>query len=133
MDRGEVGVTLEELSDEKAADALQEAFETETGYRLAFAVLDNRPVSAAASPSSAQTNVVEIPVERVNVQAMHQGLALNPAKLNKAMTRTRRDGFVSPPILVRRLRDEYLLLDGLYRLRAAQTLGHTQIHAEIEG
>ncbi len=83
--------------------------------------------------NSGAGTAVEIAIDRIRVQAMHRGLALNPAKLNKALTRTRRDGVVSPPILVRRLRDEYLLLDGLYRLRAAQTLGHTSILAEIEG
>ena len=133
VDRGEVSVTLAEYPPVEAVDDMQRAFEEETGYRLSIAAANAEvPLDAKASPAGVESGV-EIAIDRIRVQAMHQGLALNPAKLNKALTRTRRDGFVSPPILVRRLRDEYLLLDGLYRLRAAQTLSHTHISAEIEG
>ena len=133
VERGEVSVTLAEHQPGEALGDMQRGFEAETGYRLNIAAANTEPpLEAKPSPAGVESSV-EIAIERIRVQAMHQGLALNPAKLNKALTRTRRDGFVSPPILVRRLRDEYLLLDGLYRLRAAQTLGHTSILAEIEG
>ena len=46
-------------------------------------------------------------------------MALNPAKLDNAIARVRRDGAIRPPITVRRARDGYLLVDGLYRLRGA--------------
>jgi len=131
LDRGEVAVTLVDYPAIDELAAAQRAFKDETGYRLSISVTNraSAPVSGAARADAA----VEITIDRVRLQAMHRGLALNPAKLDKAITRTRRDGLVSPPITVRRLRDEYLLLDGLYRLRAAQTLGHTRILAEIEG
>jgi len=133
VDRGEVSVTLAEYQPVEAVGDLRQAFEAATGYRLNIAAANTEPpLKSKAAPARVESSV-EITIDRIRVQAMHQGLALNPVKLNKALTRTRRDGFVSPPILVRRLRDEYLLLDGLYRLRAAQTLGHTHISAEIEG
>jgi ParB-like chromosome segregation protein Spo0J len=75
---------------------------------------------------------VEIPIAQVRLQRLHEGLALNPAKLENAIARAQRAGQISPPVVVRRLRDGYLLLDGLYRLRAAQTLGHERIPAVIE-
>ena len=132
MDRGEVVVTLLEWPGDEAVKAVEEGFEAEAGYRLTLVAAGNGTDPAAAALTANSGQVVGIPIERIRLQAKHSSLALNPAKLNKALTRTRRDGVVSPPILVRRLRDEYLLLDGLYRLRAAQTLGHTQIVAEIE-
>ena len=56
----------------------------------------------------------------------------NGAKLDRAIQRLRRDGAVRPPVVVRRVRDGYLLLDGLYRLRAAQAVGMEQIAARID-
>ncbi len=52
-------------------------------------------------------------------------------KLEKAIQRARHMG-ITPPIQVRRQGDGYLLVDGLYRLRAAQALGLATIPAEIE-
>ena len=40
---------------------------------------------------------------------------------------------IAPPIVVRRLRDGYLLVDGLYRLRAAQAVGMARVAAVVEG
>jgi ParB-like chromosome segregation protein Spo0J len=48
-------------------------------------------------------------------------LSLDPAKLEKAIERARLMG-IAPPIQVRRIRDGYILTDGLYRLRAAESL-----------
>jgi ParB-like chromosome segregation protein Spo0J len=41
-------------------------------------------------------------------------------------------GRVAPPIQVRRREDSYLLVDGLYRLRAAEALGLERIQAIVE-
>jgi len=56
---------------------------------------------------------------------------LNQAKVLKAVERAQRMGKISPPIQVRRLRDGYLLMDGLYRLQAARTLGWERIEAIV--
>jgi ParB-like chromosome segregation protein Spo0J len=84
-------------------------------------------VAAASAP------IVEIAVEQIRVRAAQQGTALNPAKLDNAIARVRRDGGVRPPITVRRVRDGYLLVDGLYRLRAAQVVGLERVAAVVEG
>jgi ParB-like chromosome segregation protein Spo0J len=39
---------------------------------------------------------------------------------------------ITPPIQVRRVRDGYVLSDGLYRLRAAEALGLERIPALVE-
>ncbi len=88
---------------------------------------------ATAAPVTATTPAIEIAVAQVRISATQQGQALNPAKLDNAIQRARRDGRIAPPIVVRRLRDGYLLLDGLYRLRAAQALGQERIAAVVEG
>jgi len=56
---------------------------------------------------------------------------LDPDKLEKAVQRARIMG-INPPIQVRRFRDGYILTDGLYRLRAAETLGLGRIPAVVE-
>jgi len=58
-------------------------------------------------------------------------LSLDPVKLEKAIERARRMG-ITPPIQVRRAADGYILLDGLFRLRAAEALGLERISAEVE-
>ena len=79
------------------------------------------------------TGAVDIAVAQVRISAPQAAQALNPAKLDNAIQRARRDGRIAPPISVRRLRDGYLLLDGLYRLRAAQALGLERVAAVVEG
>jgi ParB-like chromosome segregation protein Spo0J len=61
----------------------------------------------------------------------HQSLSLDPAKLEKAIQRARMMG-INPPIQVRRVRDGYILVDGLYRLRAAEALGLERIPVVVE-
>ena len=135
-ERGEVAVTLANHAAGEKLAHVERVFAERTGYQLHVTTLEGEaPDAAQPEPAvpHAGGSAIEIPIDRVRVPAVQQGLALNPAKLNKALTRARRDGLINPPIVVRRLRNEYLLLDGLYRLRAAQTLGHTHIQAEIEG
>ena len=138
-ERSEVAVTLAEPPASAEGAAVQAEFVAATGYRLVFvAGAAGMPAVApdgtqAAAPSgAASSDVVELPIAQVRLQRVHEGMALNPAKLENAIERARRHGQVNPPIAVRRLRDGYLLLDGLYRLRAAQSLGHTRILAVIE-
>ncbi len=75
--------------------------------------------------------MVNIPLAMVRLSAYQQNLNLEPLKLEKAVERARRMG-ISPPIQVRRARDRYVLLDGLYRLRAAEALGLERIPALVE-
>lgn len=132
-ERAEVAVTLFEATDHAAMTELQDAFAAVTGYRLVAGGAGAAP-PCAAGPSpvlSPESKAVTISIANIRLSALHQGTALNPARLDKAIERIRRLGLVSPPIQVRRVRDGYLLLDGLYRLRAAQVLGHTQILADV--
>jgi len=130
LDRGEVGVTVTAAVDAEELVALQGTFEAETGFRLVVTA-PAAPATTAATPSVAPS--VEIAVAQVRLSSVQQGQTLNPAKLENAIQRARRDGRVVPPIVVRRVRDGYLLLDGLYRLRAAQAIGMERIAATVEG
>jgi ParB-like chromosome segregation protein Spo0J len=56
----------------------------------------------------------------------------DPAKVEKAIERARRLGQITPPIRVRRIEDSSQLIDGLYRLRAAEALGWEQVPGVIE-
>jgi ParB-like chromosome segregation protein Spo0J len=76
--------------------------------------------------------VLLIAVARVRLSRFHRSLLLDPLKVEKAVERARRLGQITPPIQVRRMEDGYLLVDGLYRLRAAEALHLEQIPAVIE-
>ena len=132
LDRGEVSVTLAAAPDTEQLAACQQAFVQETGYRLSV-VAPAAPALSEAVPITATAPAIEIAVAQVRLAAAQQGQALNPAKLDNAIQRARRDGRIAPPIVVRRLRDGYLLVDGLYRLRAAQALGMVRVAAVVEG
>ena len=86
----------------------------------------------APAPSTNRP-AVEIVVDQIRVPAARQGMALNPAKLDNAIARVRRDGAIRPPLTVRRTRDGYLLVDGLYRLRAAQVVGLARVAVVAAG
>lgn len=130
-------VTLTLAADPGSTAHLAEMFLAQTGYRL----IVNLPKSALTVPSAASSdptgsiinpaNVVEIPINRIHLNVYHQSLSLDPAKLEKAVQRARGMG-IDPPIQVRRVRDGYVLADGLYRLRAAETLGLERIPAVVE-
>ena len=130
LDRAEVRVTIAAAVDTEAVAALQAAFAEESGFQLtvnSLAPADAPAAAAIVAPS------VEIAVAQVRLSHGQQGLTLNPAKLDHAIQRAQRDGQIAPPIVVRRVRDGYLLLDGLYRLRAAQAIGLERVAATIEG
>jgi Cft2 family RNA processing exonuclease len=130
LDRDEVGVTVGDAIVEDVAEALQREFEEATGFHLRIVA----PSTVAPQPAPAihSASSIEIAVTQIHLTTAQQGIALNPAKLDNAIQRARREGQIHSPVLVRRRRDGYLLLDGLYRLRAAQALGYRRIPAIVE-
>ena len=130
VDSGEVEIRLAALPDEGARAQANETFEVQTGYQLAFA----EAASPAPGPTKSEpAEVVEIPIDRIRLTAAQQRIVLSQDKTDKAIERARRIGKISPPVQVRRLRDGYLLLDGLYRLQAARAMGWDRIAAVVEG
>lgn len=134
-DRNQVSVTLAEPPEEEALIDIQEQFATATGFDL---VLQSKGQTAparngqTADLATAAGKRIELTVAQVRVPRSAESMPLNSEKLESAIQRARRDGQITPPIVVRRLRDNYLLMDGLYRLRAAQALGLPRIAAIVE-
>jgi len=112
-----------------------EAFEHQTGFRLVLqspaGMPQIAPPAATAGVPAQRGTWVEIPINRIRLNSYQQSLELDPARLEKAIERARQMG-ITPPIQVRRLRDGYMLSDGLYRLRAAEALGLERIPAQVE-
>ncbi|MGC1375089.1 MAG: ParB/RepB/Spo0J family partition protein, partial [Anaerolineales bacterium] len=121
------GVLAAAVSAEQLAE-ITEAFLGETGFRLNLTAPPPTPKTESATRN---TNVVEIPLKLIRLNGYWQSITLDPAKLEKAVERARQMG-ITPPIQVRRLRDGYTLVDGLYRLRAAEALGLEKIPALVE-
>ena len=134
-ERAEVILTL--TADPGDTTPLTESFLAQTGYRLVINLPKASPVNqttAAINPMGSKTslvNFIEIPLKRIRLNNYHQSLSLDPAKLEKAVQRARVMG-IDPPIQVRRVQDGYILIDGLYRLRAAETLGLERILATVD-
>ncbi|MCG2788164.1 MAG: MBL fold metallo-hydrolase [Anaerolineae bacterium] len=130
-EKAEVTATLAGDVSETQLAEITEAFISATGFALKLSA----PPMPVASPQSKVENqtssIVEIPLKLIRLNSHQQSLALDPAKLEKATERARHMG-ITPPIQVRRLRDGYLLTDGLYRLRAAEALGLEKIPALVE-
>jgi len=112
----------------KQQAVIAETFESETGFRLVLMSPTGNPENTLHTHYA---DVVEIPLGRIRLSGYHQSLSLDPAKQEKAIERARRMG-ITPPIHVRRVRDGYLLGDGLYRLRAAEARGLERIPAVME-
>jgi uncharacterized protein len=129
LERAEVTITLANEVEPDGMSALAADFERQTGFRLVVNLA--LPAAAAPQPQLATQDVVEIPLSRIRLGAHQQALSLDPEKVNKAIERARRMG-ISPPIQVRRVKDGYVLLDGLYRLRAAEALGFRTVPAIVE-
>ncbi len=127
MDRGEVRVALAAEPDAAARDQVATEFLDQTGYRLAV-----EATAAPAAPAAPKEESVAIPIARIRITRYQSTLALDPDRLNKATEQLRRRGELDKPIRVRRTGDGYVLLDGLYRLRAAQSLGWERIAAVVE-
>ena len=122
-------MTLASAPTPEQQTGLVEAFEKQTGFQLKLAA----PQPALQNPkaSGANPEIIEIPTNRIRLNSYQQSLSLDPLKLEKAVERARLLG-INPPIQVRRTRDGYILSDGLYRLRAAETLGLERIPALVE-
>ena len=130
VERSEVVVTAAGLPDEDQQAELCLNFEERTGFRLTL--LAGGAPGAAKEAGIPQENVIMVPVGRIRLRRFHREINLDPLKVEKAVERVRRLGQVAPPVVVRRLEDGYLLIDGLYRLRAAQELKLETIPAVIE-
>lgn len=127
-ERAEVVAGLVDTPGEEEIRQMVAAFEGLTGFLLTL--------KSPAKPKDSQANlpavdVIQIPVNRIRLRPYHQSLVLDPVKLDKAIERARRWG-IKPPIQVRRLADGYLLVDGLYRLRAAEAIQLEYIPAQVE-
>ena len=94
-------------------------------------VITGLPVTPKLTPPLTDHPVVEIPIQLIRMNRYQQTLRLDPLKLEQATERARRMG-ISPPIQVRRVKDGYILVDGLYRLRAAEALGLARLPAVVE-
>jgi len=126
-EKAEVSVTLAASPEAEVMQGLAEAFMAQTGFGLLFAA----PKATDAAPRNKAGEAVEIPLRLVRLRSYHQSVDLDAVKLEKAVARARMLG-ITPPIQVRRLADGYLLNDGLYRLRAAESLGLERIPAIVE-
>jgi Cft2 family RNA processing exonuclease len=143
--RAEVALSLAAAPEANALARAQAEFESQTGFtlRVTANAPANLPAStalASATPASTgaairqiepDIDVVQVPLHRIRLSRAQQGLALDPLKVEKAIDRARRMG-ITPPVRVRRLRDEYLLLDGLYRVKAAEALGMSHVPGTVE-
>ncbi|MBU2610756.1 MAG: MBL fold metallo-hydrolase [Chloroflexi bacterium] len=151
-EKADVAVTLAVTSAEPDIAELTAAFTAQTGFRLTVTsptiaqptepCPEACPACASAAGTGEErrdrrrdaprtTQVVEIPLNRIRLNSHQQSLSLDPAKLQKAIERARLMG-ITPPIQARRVRDGYILTDGLYRLRAAEALGLERIPALME-
>ncbi|MBU4225639.1 MAG: ParB/RepB/Spo0J family partition protein [Chloroflexi bacterium] len=128
-EKADVAVTLAVTSAEPDLADITEAFTAQTGFRLVVTTPSGK--STEHAPRNMSLDVVEIPSNRIRLNSHQQSLSLDPAKLQKAIERARLMG-ITPPIQVRRVRDGYVLSDGLYRLRAAEALGLERIPALVE-
>jgi hypothetical protein len=129
LEKSQVSVVLSTALDEPTRAELQQTFEKETGFQMAVSQpAVEKPPDRQVLPAS---KVVEIPIAKIRLSGYQQSLALDPGKQEQAIERAQRMG-ISPPVKVRRLREGYLLLDGLYRLQAARSLGLERIPAIVE-
>ncbi len=123
-----VRVNLQETLTGESRRRLLKTFEEETGFQfwLTMPRLDPHP----APESRPVANVLLLAPGLIHLNAIQQGVILNPEKLNRTIERIRRLG-IRPPLQVRRTRFGYALVDGLYRLRAAQSLGLEKVPTEV--
>ena len=126
-DRGEVRVKLADAPGEDTHAQIADEFEEQTGYRLLV-----EPVAAAVKPIEHHEDFVFIRIARIRVTRHQESLAVDPQKQQKVVEQLQRLGHVNKPVRVKRVAEGYVLLDGLYRLRAAQALGWELIAASVE-
>ncbi len=128
-EKAEVSVVLAGSPEVELLAALTETFQIQTGFQIRI-TLSQTDVQNSKVPSG-NTDVVQIPVNRIRLTRSQQTLNLDPVKLEKAIERARGMG-ITPPIRVRRAADGYILVDGLFRLRAAEALGLERISVIVE-
>ncbi len=137
-EKAEVIVAISEIPGLDNLTQAADSFLSQTGFRLAISL----PTGTAPSPSESVNSeqpkatdsdpvAIEIPLKFIRRTRHQQTISLDPLKLEKAIERARWAG-IAPPITVRRAREDYILMDGLYRLRAAQALGLPSIPAVVE-
>ncbi|HEX9077486.1 MAG TPA: MBL fold metallo-hydrolase RNA specificity domain-containing protein, partial [Anaerolineae bacterium] len=126
-DRGEVRVKLADAPGEDTRAAVAAEFETQTGYHLVV-----ETGAATGKPVERREEFVSVPIARIRVTRHQESLALDPQKQQKVVEQLQRLGRVNKPVRVKRVAEGYVLLDGLYRLRAAQALGWERIAATVE-
>ena len=126
-DRLEVRVVF--ATEPEADTPIVAEFEARTGYQL---VIETGAIVDVPKPNETREETIEIPVARIRLTRHHQMLELDPDKQRQALEQLQRLGRVNKPIRVRRGATDYLLLDGLYRLHAAQALGWERITAVVE-
>jgi len=127
-EKAEVVATLAELPEPEALTQIANTFAAQTGYRL---VITGSTATSKLPESLPNQQVAEVPIQLIQLNRHQQSLRLDPLKLEKATERARHMG-ITPPIQVRRVKDGYILLDGLYRLRAAEALGLVRLPAVVE-
>jgi len=134
-----VGVAVPAPADDPARTALADAFLERTGYRL---VLEPVAVAVPAQAGAARPGlpgavgpapaIVQIPLRRIQLTDRQRAQALDAEKTRRAVERARRQGGAIEPIVVRRLRDGYRLVDGLRRVQVAEALGLEDVPAVVE-
>lgn len=127
-EHNDVRVTLAAPLSEHDFQRLTAAFAEETGFRLRIQA--PRLKEPEPPPKPPPVADLQLSPSLIHLSAVQQGITLNPEKLNRIIGQVMRRG-VHPPLQVRRTRHGYALVDGLYRLRAAQALGLTRVPVEI--
>ena len=122
----DVCVTLAAPLTPETQARLVDTFAQQTGFRLRIFA----PQPIAPAPARPAGSVLQLAPGLIHLTPVQHAVVLNPDKLNKTIERIRRQG-IQLPLQVRRTRYGYALVDGLYRLRAAQSLGMTRVPVEI--
>lgn len=128
-EKAEVSAVLADSPEAGLLADLTESFQIQTGFQMRITLSQ----AAIQNPKAPVVNsdVMQIPINRIRLTRSQQTLSLDPVKLEKAIERARHMG-IMPPIQVRRAADGYVLVDGLFRLRAAEALGLERISAIVE-
>jgi Cft2 family RNA processing exonuclease len=128
-EKTEVSLSLATAPRDEERSEVAAIFLDQTGYQLVINLL--KTAVGTGGTRKPALDDVEIPINRIHLRPYHQNLTLDPNKVEKALERARRMG-ITPPISVRRVSDGYILVDGLYRLKAAISLGMDHIPAVVE-
>lgn len=128
IEKAQVSVALTNQMTPAQQAVIRDEFEEQTGFQL---IIQSPPSQPEPGPKSTVSDPIEIPVGLIRLNNYQQSLTLDEGKLEKTIERATRSG-ISPPVHVRRTRDGYILLDGLYRLQAARILKMEKIPAIVD-